>query len=305
MFDHQQLQQSQQFTPANMQYQVQGQITAQQQMIPNEMLQQQQQDPMIVQRQPQEASSDHEMSSVPNQRHRYRLDAESDEIEVVNDDGSPSLGLDIPKKRRLDVYDDGQGPPRRQHPAAISYVARNQHIPQWMNAAAAPQHVHPPQFRTAIPSASTGYMAGVTTYDGRQVVSLSRQYKPIMREIPEDHVPTWDLPLPLGIYRMARGPRRFELSLVNVKEFTITGLPTGYDKPPSSLDGLRKTIKEISKDHGTAVYERGKDGGPGRWRIPLVRYTESGHQVLILLSIFISAFSLKGCVLFLLCLPQQ
>ena len=87
---------------------------------------------------------------------------------------------------------------------------------------------------------------------GQPIVPLTPQYKPIRREIPE--------------------PRRLDLSLVNVKEFTITGLPPGHDEAP--MDGLCKKIKEISMDHGVAKYKKGKEGMPGKWRIPLVRFRE-------------------------------
>ena len=259
--DHHQDELSRQHASANSQQYLHDQMMARQ-MIQKRMAQHQQQ-LMMMHLPPQETLYDHKIppSSVP--KHQLSSDAVSSIVEVVNNDSSPLSEFEGAKRQRLDIS-DGQGPAQPQDPAAMSYAARNQHMPKWMNGVAAPQQ------RTVAPSASSVYKPPVAAY-GRPVVPFTRQYKPIMREIPEHHIPTWELPLPIGVYRMARGPRRFELSLVNVKEFTITGLPTGHDKPPSSLDGLRKKIKEISKDHGVAVYERGKEGGPGRWRIPLVR----------------------------------
>jgi hypothetical protein len=92
-----------------------------------------------------------------------------------------------------------------------------------------------------------------------------------MIEIPEDYVSTWEAPIPIHLYRRPQGRRRYELSLINVKEFTITGLPISWDGPPSSLAGLRRKIKELSKDHGKATFERSSGSNEGRWRIPLVR----------------------------------
>jgi hypothetical protein len=65
----------------------------------------------------------------------------------------------------------------------------------------------------------------------------------------------------------------FKLSLLNVNEFTITGLPVSYDSPPTSISGLRVPIRKISREHGKAVFDRDKeDEGPGKWRIPLGAY---------------------------------
>jgi hypothetical protein len=93
--------------------------------------------------------------------------------------------------------------------------------------------------------------------------------------------------------------RYFQLSLLNVYEFTITGLPVSYDSPPTPVTGLRAPIRQISREHGKAVYERDSDsetspkdddgggggglvnnngdaggGSPrgGKWRIPLAAY---------------------------------
>lgn len=259
-----------QYESVNSHQQLRRQIIAQQKMN-NEIMQQQQQQQTHWMMQPSspDALHDHNEAAVASQGHQRHSRDNGCATEPINDYETSSSARNSIKKRRLDVT-DGQETPQCQDPAARSYVGRNQYIPQWMNGAA-PRPPHPPHYLSPTPSAASGRMSGATSY-GPPIGSMSRQYKPIMREIPEGHLPTWDVPLPLGIYRMARGPRRFELSLVNVKEFTITGVPMGYDKPVSSLDGLRKKIKEISKEHGVAVYERGKDGEPGKWRIPLVRH---------------------------------
>ena len=67
--------------------------------------------------------------------------------------------------------------------------------------------------------------------------------------------------------------RSFQLSLLNVSEFTITGLRVGDEINGyiTSLAGLRSHIKHISKGHGNAYYERDEDGD-GKWHIPLGAY---------------------------------
>jgi hypothetical protein len=106
----------------------------------------------------------------------------------------------------------------------------------------------------------------------RVVVPRPTQHQPYYVNLPPSFVPTWRVLLPPREIRRNDGQKSFELSLLNVKEFTITGLPVTFEGPPSSITGLRKKIKEISRDHGKAVFERDKDGGLGRWRIPLVGY---------------------------------
>lgn len=251
------------------QKQLQAQMMEQQQ-IQNEAIRHQQNGQPIMSA-PVQQQHNRQFAHLPSRN----IDAVIGMLHRSNSGASASISSVPSKRQRLDS-NFRQGLPEN-HPAAASYAARNHYMPGWMNGVATQhQHIQPVQHRAAAPpppnSAPTTYASRIPVY-GQPVAPRSRQYKPIMREIPKGHVPTWNLPLPHAVYRMATGPRRFELSLVNVKEFTITGLPTGYDRPPSSLDGLRKKIKELSKEHGKAVYERGKDGEPGRWRIPLVRFT--------------------------------
>jgi hypothetical protein len=100
-------------------------------------------------------------------------------------------------------------------------------------------------------------------------------------------------------FQQPRNHRYYRLSLLNVNEFTITGLPPHYDAPPTSITGLRVPIRKIARDHGgKAVYDTGGSGiedegvgessggggaaassstsgvrtGGGRWRIPLGAY---------------------------------
>jgi hypothetical protein len=104
---------------------------------------------------------------------------------------------------------------------------------------------------------------------------------------PPGHRVTWEAPLrahpvPPAAMR-SNEPKAFELSLLNVSEFTITGLPVTFDGRPSSVLGFRKIIKDVSRGHGRAVFERDKDpnnieetnrvvGDGGKWRVPLGAY---------------------------------
>ena len=121
---------------------------------------------------------------------------------------------------------------------------------------------------------------------------------------PPNHTPTWGEPLPTH-QQHTRYPthqsqqrKHFELSLLNLSEFTITGLPVTFDGRPSSCLGFRKIVKQVSLGHGKPVFERdnpknknvsssassaynseqysshGENQNPdgGKWRIPLVRY---------------------------------
>jgi hypothetical protein len=131
----------------------------------------------------------------------------------------------------------------------------------------------------------------------RRDVSSEPQYI----SLPADHIPTWEHPLPPLVrpsQAYTNGYKHFELSLLNVSEFTITGLPVTLDGRPSSVLGFRKIVKEVSRGHGKAIFERdnpkqntdnltnssssfnagqysshGEDANPdgGKWRIPLVR----------------------------------
>ena len=93
--------------------------------------------------------------------------------------------------------------------------------------------------------------------------------------------PTWRtlFPVPPGMRKAPPSAnvrtnqrRSFRLSLLNVNEFTITGLPVTLDGPPTPLTNLRTAIRQISRDHGKATYERDKEGNGGKWRIPLGAY---------------------------------
>ena len=134
-------------------------------------------------------------------------------------------------------------------------------------------------------------------------VKPNQASEPRYINIPSNHTPTWNNPL-APILRLSQNPtlrsnqpKHFELSLLNLSEFTITGLPLTLAGLPSSVLGFRKVIKEVSRSHGKAVFERDNTKGQnkttnsrddysnniennssvyldgGKWRIPLVRFS--------------------------------
>lgn len=103
---------------------------------------------------------------------------------------------------------------------------------------------------------------------------LDRRNDPIYLEPVPGFIPCWtELLPPKQIPSTPKKMRWFLLSLLNVSEFTITGLRVGdeYSGYMTSLGGLRSHIKHISKGHGNAFYQRDADGD-GKWHIPLGAY---------------------------------
>jgi hypothetical protein len=106
-------------------------------------------------------------------------------------------------------------------------------------------------------------------YDEPQYIPLPDGFVPNWNEL----VPAKPKPVPQQQYQHRSNERKyFQLSLLNVNDFRITGLPISFDGPPTSISGMRVPIRQVSREHGKAVYERDKEGGPGKWRIPLGAY---------------------------------
>ena len=103
--------------------------------------------------------------------------------------------------------------------------------------------------------------------------SLQQPYHQYFR-LPSDFVPTWKQFLPItntnnshsAMSSSQQQQRRFQLTLLNVNEFTIEGLPVRYEGPPTSIMGLRVPIRKISKAHGgKAIFNQSnqhEDGTP-------------------------------------------
>lgn len=199
----------------------------------------------------------------------YNSQSKADEVIELSDDDDENdnnINSSANKRQRLESSPIQILSPA---PAAASHMGRNNHMPQWMkDNKAANSHentpISPQPRQGPIVAAARSQMPGETQ------LTIPRQHEPSYVNLPEDFLPTWDALLPVQ-KTVKTEFKAFELSLLNVQEFTITGIPTRFDGPPSSVSGLRKKIKEISKSHGKAVFDRDKEGSGGKWRIPLVR----------------------------------
>lgn len=130
------------------------------------------------------------------------------------------------------------------------------------------------------PSMKRQQMPAQPTLTPRVFQSTVDYDEPVYVPLPYGFVPTWHELVPVKPkpqaqpqYQHRSNERKyFQLSLLNVNVFTITGLPISFDGPPTSISGMRVPIRQVSREHGKAVYERDKEGGPGKWRIPLGAY---------------------------------
>lgn len=92
----------------------------------------------------------------------------------------------------------------------------------------------------------------------------------------DNYVPTWENMIekqigPAPMRRTTNEIRMYRLSLLSSKEFTVTAILHHSNSPyfEPTLNGMRRPIKEITRNHGNgdkAVLDE------GRWRIPLSVY---------------------------------
>ncbi|KAG7356577.1 SNF2/helicase domain containing protein [Nitzschia inconspicua] len=193
-------------------------------------------------------------SSIPGFEHQYRLQTQSQAAHLRYQQQQQIHPHQYPRHAK--------NPPSSGQAAAVEALYRAKygqtHEPQHQN-----QH-HQLHHRRYPPSRPR----------------VNRVQDPKYLEFASDHIPTWTRMLPeLPTHNSTDELKWFELSLLNVKEFTITGQPIGtFDGRRSSVLGFRKVIKEFSRGHGKPRFERdkefrdesGSDGG--KWRIPLGAY---------------------------------
>jgi hypothetical protein len=213
----------------------------------------------------------------------------SDIIELLDsdDDEADKNGASLNKKRRFDQVAGSALPQHVPSAGAVaSYHARAANLPEWMkqgmasNGHAGQYHPLPP-----LPPRHPGQPL-IMGYQGgdlkpslpNPLASLPPLNTPDYLPLPPQFKPNWHQLLPSPQRKSAPSePGRglqgkvYQLSLLNVNEFTIEGLSPRHDMKPSSVSGLRVPIRQISRKHGKSVYERDKDGG-GKWRIPLGAY---------------------------------
>lgn len=129
---------------------------------------------------------------------------------------------------------------------------------------------------TSYGAAATNYSPSPSSFQMQNNYPSVALDKPVYVNLPSDFVPTFKNLIPFDFIKPKRREKTekkaYQLSLIGLREFTITGLPLYPDGDPCSVQGLRKTIKQISKEHGKAVYERDTSGIGGRWKIPIGAY---------------------------------
>lgn len=164
------------------------------------------------------------------------LDSDDDEDSNANAAAQPS-GAPAAKRQRR------EGSPVS---AALSAVA---HIPN----PAMQNHVAP------------SYQAALDPFRNPIYITPSSGFTPTWKHLVPNRTPQH--------HPNQNKTKSYQLSLLNVAEFTITGLRVGdeYTGHMTSLSGLRGPIKKIARDHGNAFFERDPDG-EGKWHIPLGAY---------------------------------
>ena len=159
--------------------------------------------------------------------------------------------------------------------AQASSEARAQHMPEWM------------KYNTNAQSQSQQLGAGVAQLPLTATFSyphthMQRPGMYVSTSIPmkPGYIPTWRRLLPREFLsarkereEMATERKRYALSVLNVNEFTISGVSLWTGAKASSVRGLRAQIRQFSSDYGKAVFERDSEADDGgKWRIPLGAY---------------------------------
>lgn len=200
---------------------------------------------------------------------RWRLDTHMGDESFIND---------ASKKRKWHLDSPSFPIPAQSHSlssAQASAESRAQHMPGWMKYNTN-RHSQSQQLGAGVaqmPLSSTSSYVHTQMQRPGMYVSTSIPMKP-------GYIPTWRRLLPREFLaarkereEMATERKRYALSVLNVNEFTITGVSLWTGARGSSVRGLRAQIRQFSSDYGKAVFERdseAEDGG--KWRIPLGAY---------------------------------
>ena len=226
------------------------------------------------------------------------LDDEDDDEDDNEDDNEEHNDVQNASNKRARLSPVNDRPPSAT--AVGAHVSRNANMPLWMKRSSGqgtpipiPGHMSgvPPNSLSSVETATMIQQMFKSNPHHRHMLQQQHPqfHPPQYVLLPPDFVPRWSRFLPR---HKRKEFRSFELTLLNVREFTITGLPVSFDGKPSSVAGLRSEIKRISKQcGGKAVYDRNADlrdengdeiddgdnynnnvsPEEGRWRIPLVR----------------------------------
>lgn len=217
-------------------------------------------------------------------------DDENDDSEDVEANNTALLVQAAPRsvkrQRILTNHDYSHGNSEAAVAAMASYHGRQNNTPHWMNQvhlnnqrgkySDIPNHSVSSSSVLKYPpySISTNRPTSHVQFDVPNYIGYPSNFKPSWASL----IPQLELlhaqarPVPAVINSTQR-KRVYQLSLLNVNEFTISGLPASWNTPHTSLTGLRSAIKKISKEHGSASFQIDKeDPAGGKWRIPLGAY---------------------------------
>ena len=206
------------------------------------------------------------------------LDSDDDDEGAASDDTDILLHQRAASKllKRKLPSDGSLSGKRSLSGGEASYLARSEKMPSWMQLNG---HTHPPS-----------HLNNLQTHDSLHAMydTITPQQHPFWFTEPQyisqssDYIPTWkalqsfEATAIVGTLQYQAAYKHYELSLLNVSEFTVNGGTTssqsGYES--TSLAGLRVHIKSIAREHGKAVFERDVGTNEGKWRIPLGAYRD-------------------------------
>jgi hypothetical protein len=200
----------------------------------------------------------------------------------------PMNGTDNPNKRKWppETFTHASHP---NHQEQNSDQSRKQQIAPLIQPTPFQLAHHQPLSRPAMPQPSSySYHHGQANSSGGYAspaapsvgIPSTPLLQPIYLPAKPGFIPTWKKMLPRGYLaarkqreQMASRRKAYVLSVLNVSEFTISGVSPDGLSDPSSVKGLRNQIKQISREYGNAVFERDNESiDGGKWRIPLGAY---------------------------------
>mmetsp|Transcript_22862 Transcript_22862/g.26058 ORF Transcript_22862/g.26058 Transcript_22862/m.26058 type:complete len:1300 (+) Transcript_22862:141-4040(+) len=218
------------------------------------------------------------ISSFPSQPQIDNKNSINNVIELLDDDKEIETNVIAPlksNKRKRPSRDNFNVIPQHHNSyptisaGQASAQSRTINMPDWMKQ---PQGPDPIRYRD---QPAPGH------YPVAKGLSMSPYLEPQYITIHPGHIPTWRNLLPNGFLAAQKAKEElssqnkcFLLSLVNMSEFTVTGVSPDGIRQATSIKGLRSHIRQFSREYGKAIFDRDDndllDGG--RWRIPLGAY---------------------------------
>ena len=208
------------------------------------------------------------------------LDSDDDSGNGSNDTGDliyEAFGSTSRKRRKSPTVDGASAAKRPISASEASYLARSQNMPGWMHQSNAFVMNNQLSSNPAAHDALQNVQRPSMKFGMAQLQQQFSFTEPIYLPPNPGYIPTWKA---IQVFEAAvskplqhrSSVKHYLLSLLNVSEFTVSGVSSQFGYEPTSLSGLRVHIKSISRDHGKAVFERDAETGEGKWRIPLGAY---------------------------------